>query len=344
LRFDISTDRMNEFAPDVISNDLFDLELWRRPYIKLLFREYRKSVLSVFQQNQSSQYKDRSLNEQIRPGNSSHAMATCLGLVLEPITPTTQDVSGFKAGLISVIPKELEQRPNPINVYTSQVSFEDAASNITGLSTILDIQGSVGIRFYRKFENAGWFGFRAGSDGGHDKDTINGRIRITDITEGITLFDSANTSPEGTVSWGEGTDNNPIQQDYAGEHIIRIRVEAFAGDGWKQKVYPYLTVQLANELSEYTGETGTGRTVHLWPKLVTETPTPVSSYGGSMGVYPRSQEGSAVRKFEIDIPSNQIANVYTGLRYWKGGSKTSEDLVRTKIDFGPTGLVYFRRQ
>jgi len=62
-----------------------------------------------------------------------------------------------------------------------------------------------------------------------------------------------------------------------------------------------------------------------------------------MGVYPRLQEGSAVRKFEIDIPSNQIANIFTGVRYWKGGSTTSEDLVRTKIDFGPTGLVYFRK-
>lgn len=343
LRFDISTDRMNDFSPDVISNDLFDLELWRRPYVKLLFREYRKSVLTVFQQNQSSQYKDRSLNEQIRPGNVSHAMATSLGLILEPIIPTTQDISGFKGGLINVVPKELEQRPNPINVYSSQVSFEDAASNITGLSTILDIQGSVGIRFYRKFDNAGWHGFRAESKGGHDNDTIDGRIRIIDITDGITLFDS-DTQGDGTISWGEGTDNNPIQLDFAGEHVIRIRVEAFAGDGWKQQVYPYVSVQLANELSEYTGEVGLGRIVHLWPKLVTETPTPVSSYGGSMGVYPRLQEGSATRKFEVDMPSNQIANIYTGARYWKDGFTTSEDLVRTKIDFGPTGLVYFRRQ
>ena len=49
-----------------------------------------------------------------------------------------------------------------------------------------------------------------------------------------------------------------------------------------------------------------------------------------------------VKKFQIDIPSNQISAIYAGTRWWKGGEDTTENTVSTKIDFGPTGLVYFR--
>ena len=363
VRFDISTERMNEIAPDIISNDLFDLEIWRRPYIKLVFKEFRKSVLSVFQQNQSSQYKDRSLNEQIRPGNSSHAMATSMGLILEPIIPTTQDISGFKRGVMEVVPKELEQRPQPIDVYTSQISFEDAASNITGLASILDIQGDVGIRFYRKFENAGWWGFRDGQRDNHDEDNVNGRIQVIDITTNTTLYDTINESSDGTISIGEGTDKAAVNVNFAGEHTIRIRVEAYGGNGWKRKVFPYLTVRLANELSEYTGEVGPGRLAHLWPAPVTQyearidnfidgTPNGDIGRPGTirrMGMYPREGYSESVRKFQVDIPSNQIANIFAGVRHWGpepgygGGEVTTEDMVSAKIDFGTTGLVYFRK-
>jgi len=362
IRFDISTVRMNEISPDVVANDLFDLEVWRRPYIKLLFKEYRKSVLSIFQQNQSSQYKDRPLNEQLRPGNGSHAMATSLGLILEPIIATTPDISGFKRGLVDVIPKQLEQRPSPINVYTSEISFEQVASDITGLSTILDIQGDVGIRFYRKFDNAGWWGFRDDKRDNHDDDNINGRIQITDITTDTILYDTSNYTPDGTTSIGEGTDQTPAVINFAGEHIIRIRVEAFGGNNWKRKVFPYLTVQLANELSEYTGEVGPGRLAHLWPAPVTRYEARIDNFidgtqngdigrPGSirrMGMYPREGYSESVRKFEVDIPSNQIAAIYAGVRHWGnepgfgGGEDTTEDVVSAKVDFGSTGLVYFR--
>lgn len=363
LRFDISTSRMNEIAPDIVSNDLFDLEIWRRPYIKLKFKEYRKSVLSVFQQNQSSQYKDRSLNEQIRPGNTSHAMATSMGLILEPIVPTTQDISGFKRGVVEMIPKEVEQRPAPIDVYTSQTTFEDAASNITGLAAILDIQGDLGIRFYRKFETAGWFAFRDGVRDNHDKDNINGRIRVIDITTNTTIYDSADEASDGSISLGEGTDKVPRVVNFPGEHTIRIRVEAYGGNNWKKKVFPYLTVQLANELSEYTGDVGPGRFAHLWPAPVTQYEAPIDNFVDGivntdigrpgilrrMGMYPREGYNESVRKYQVDIPSNQIAGIYAGVRHWGnesgygGGEETTEDIVRTKIDFGPTGLVYFRR-
>jgi hypothetical protein len=362
VRFDISTTRINEIAPDIIANDLFDLEIWRKPYIKLLFKEYRKSVLSVFQQNQGSQYKDRPLGEQIRPGNSSHAMATGLGLILEPITPTTQGISGFKGSLINTITKEEEVRPEPIDIYTSQITFEDAASNITGLSTILDIQGIVYISFYRKFENAGWWGFRDGQRDNHDEDDINGRIRITDITTNTLIYDTLAYASEGTVSVGKGTDQEPAYTNFAGEHIIRIEVQAFGGDGWKRKVFPYLTVELANELSEYTGEVGPGRLAHLWPAPVTQYEAPISRFADGtpntdigrpgtirrMGMYPREAYNESVRKFQVDIPSNQIAAIYAGVRYWGpepgygSGAVTTEDTVTAKIDFGSTGLVYFR--
>ena len=362
IRFDISTTRMNEIAPDIISNDLFDLEIWRKPYIKLLFKEDRKSVLSVFQQNQGSQYKDRPLGEQIRPGNLSHAMATGLGLVLEPIIPTTQDISGFKRGLIEVVPKEIEVRPNPIDVYTSQITFEDAASNITGLSTILDIQGIVYISFYRKFDNAGWWGFRDSMRDSHDDDDINGRIRITDITTNALIYDTLTYASDGSVAVGKGTDQEPAYTNFSGEHVIRIEVQAFGGEGWKRKVFPYLTVELANELSEYTGEVGPGRLAHLWPAPVTQYEaridnfidgTPNTDIGRPgvtrrMGMYPREGYSESVRKFQVDIPSNQIAAIYAGVRHWGnepgygGGEVTTEDTVTAKIDFGSTGLVYFR--
>lgn len=363
LRFDISTVRMNEISPEVVSNDLFDLEVWRKPYIKLLFKEFKKSVLSIFQQNQSSQYKDRPLNEQIRPGNVSHTMVTSLGLVLEPITPTTQDISGFRLGLVDIVPKEVEQRPSPINVYTSQITFEQAASNITGLSSILDIQGDVGVRFYRKFDNAGWWGFRDEiRSSNRDYDDINGRIQITDITTNIVIYDTLNYGTNGGTAIGEGTDQAPATTNFAGEHIIRIRVEAFGGDNWKKKVYPYLSIRLANELSEYTGEVGPGRLVHLWPAPVTPyearidnfvdgTPNTDTGRPGNtrrMGMFPREGFSESVRKFQVDIPSNQIAEIFAGTRYWGnfpgfgGGEETTEDVISTKIDFGPNGLVYFR--
>jgi len=283
LRFDIATERMNEIAPDVISNDLFDLELWRKPYIKLLFKEYVNSVLSVFQQNQSSQYKDRPLNEQIRPGNASHAMATSLGLILEPITPTTQDISGFKGGLIEVVSKELEQRPKSDKDY-------------------LDYSGGIVIR---------------------------------DLTTGEVLINN-------TGAFGAATGVDAKTLNFKGMHIIRIEVSADSGAN-KDKVYPYLTIQLANVNYEYNGQTGVGNYVDVWPSNVDYNPTSINAFeGGRAGKNPRRDRNQNVKKFQIDIPSNQISAIYAGTRWWRGGEDTTENTVSTKIDFGPTGLVYFR--
>ncbi len=127
-------------------------------------------------------------------------------------------------------------------------------------------------------------------------------------------------------------------------------------------MFPYLTVELANELSEYTGEVGPGRLAHLWPAPVTQYEaridnfidgTPNTDIGRPgvtrrMGMYPREGYSESVRKFQVDIPSNQIAAIYAGVRHWGnepgygGGEVTTEDTVTAKIDFGSTGLVYFR--
>ena len=310
---------MNEIAPDVISNDLFDLELWRKPYVKLLFKEYVNSVLSVFQQNQSSQYKDRPLNEQIRPGNASHAMATSLGLILEPITPTTQDISGFKGGLIEVATKELEQRPNPIDVYTSQISFKDAANNITGLSSILDVWGDVGVQFYTKFDNIRYYGIVDSDVYTKDDNDYSGLFIIRDLTTGEVLFND-------TAAFGAATPQAARVINFKGMHTIRIEVSADSGAS-KDKVYPYLTIQLANINYEYNGQTGVSNYVDVWPRA---------------GKNPRKNMNQNVKKFQIDIPSNQIASIYAGTRWWDGGEDTTDNTVSTKIDFGPTGLVYFR--
>ena len=342
LRFDIVTERMNEIAPDVISNDLFDLELWRKPYIKLLFKEYVNSVLSVFQQNQSSQYKDRPLNEQIRPGNASHAMATSLGLILEPITPTTQDISGFKGGLIEVVPKELEQRPNPIDIYTKQISFKDAANNITGLSSILDVWGDVYVQFYTTFDHIRYYGIvdRDGdAESGKDYNNYSGAFKITDITTGEILINN-------TGAFGEPQDSTGAPQrilNFKGMHTIRIEVSADSGQS-KSKVYPYLTIQLANINYEYNGQTGISNYLDVWPSNVDYNPTSIDAFlpGGRTGKNPRKNMNQNVKKFQIDIPSNQIASIYAGTRWWKGGEDTTDNTVSTKIDFGPTGLVYFR--
>ncbi len=338
LRFDIATERMNEIAPDVISNDLFDLELWRKPYIKLLFKEYVNSVLSVFQQNQSSQYKDRPLNEQIRPGNASHAMATSLGLILEPITPTTQDISGFKGGLIEVVSKELEQRPNPIDVYTSQITFEDAANNITGLSSILDVWGDAYIQFYTKYDNIRYYGIVDRDENAEsDKDYLDysGGIVIRDLTTGEVLINN-------TGAFGAATGVDAKTLNFKGMHIIRIEVSADSGAN-KDKVYPYLTIQLANVNYEYNGQTGVGNYVDVWPSNVDYNPTSINAFeGGRAGKNPRRDRNQNVKKFQIDIPSNQISAIYAGTRWWRGGEDTTENTVSTKIDFGPTGLVYFR--
>jgi len=341
LRFDITTERMNEIAPDVISNDLFDLELWRKPYIKLLFKEYVNNVLSVFQQNQSSQYKDRPLNEQIRPGNASHAMATSLGLVLEPIIPTTQGISGFKSGLIEVVPKELEQRPNPIDVYTTQINFKDAANNITGLSSVLDVWGDAYIQFYTTFDHIRYYGIvdrDENAESGKDYNDYSGAFRITDITTGEVLINN-------TTAFGEPKSSTGAEQrvlNFKGMHTIRIEVHADSGQS-KSKVYPYLTVQLANETYEYDGQTGVGRYIDVWPSDVTATPTSINAFeGGRAGKHPKKNRNQNVKNFQIDIPSNQISAIYAGTRWWEGGEDTTENTISTKIDFGPTGLVYFR--
>ncbi len=295
-------------------------------------------MLSVFQQNQSSQYKDRPLNEQIRPGNASHAMATSLGLVLEPIIPTTQGIGGFKGGLIEVVSKELEQRPNPIDVYTSQITFEDAANNITGLSSILDVWGDAYIQFYTKYDNIRYYGIVDRDENAEsDKDYLDysGGIVIRDLTTGEVLINN-------TGAFGAATGVDAKTLNFKGMHIIRIEVSADSGAN-KDKVYPYLTIQLANVNYEYNGQTGVGNYVDVWPSNVDYNPTSINAFeGGRAGKNPRRDRNQNVKKFQIDIPSNQISAIYAGTRWWQGGEDTTENTVSTKIDFGPTGLVYFR--
>ena len=339
LRFDIVTERMNEIYPDATSNDLFDLELWRKPYAKIVFKEFRNSVLQIFNQNESSQYKDRPLNEQIRPGNASHAMVTSLGLILEPIIPTTQDISGFKRGLIEVIPKELEQRPTPIDVYNTKITFQEVASNISGLQSILDIQGRVDVHFYTQFDAARWWqGQIDGADNPKDDKDYSGRITITDLTTGQVLLDNG-------YGFGDGiADSGKQSLDFKGMHTIRIKVHADSGDS-KKKVHVWLSIYLANEGYEVDGSVGPGRIMDVWPPggQLTYNPQSINVFENNrMGKNPRKNRGENVKNFQIDIPSNQIAMIFGGTRWWQDGDETSDTTVSAKMEFGPTGLVYFR--
>lgn len=368
INFNFDSVRNIEIDPSIISNDMFDLEIWRKPYLKLILGEYNRTVLQIFQQNQSSQYRDRARNEQIKSGNTSRGMVTGMGLVLEAIMPTSNDISGFKRGVVDVIPKELEQRPNPTNVYTAEVSFEEAAKSIEGVEQLLDTYGDVGIRFYRKYQNAKWHGFAGTGTPKHEADVVNGRLIITDLTDNQILFDTNvrwgqnSDGVYGTVSFGEGaSDPTNIQYlNFLGEHMIRISVEALPdGSDWTKKAYPYLCIQTINESQYYTGEIGASDIAPLYPiynssgdaiQVGESLPLQQCKWFNADSYYQLwggNDPGSrySFRTTEVDIPSNLIRGIYAGVKYNDGsGANDVSGVYRAEIQIQPQGLTYVRKQ
>ena len=353
IRFDISTTRQNEISPDVVGNPFLDMEIWRKPYIKLAFREYRKSAFRVLQENESSQYKDRPLFEKFKQATTSHAMVTGMGLVLEPITPLTPNIRGFKNGLIKDY-TDLTKRPAPINVYPLKgtISFQEAASNITGLSTILDIQGDVGVRYYRRFNDAKWHGFAGGAYNNDDK-VLGAQVVIKNITTNQVLLSAEESFGEGVTE--DNPNKNPKVYNFPGECTIRIQVRS---KNIEKEDYPWVTVYLTNYDEQYTGQVGGRKVLHLFPtrdrlsttaqsidNFVHDSVIPTDSVPLKQAEQ-RSTGAEYVRNFQVDIPSNLIEAIFVGVRNSNFAQNISDSDIfsgfAAKIDYGSDGIVYQR--
>lgn len=353
IRFDINTNRQNEINPDVVGNPFLDMEVWRKPYIKLAFQEYRKSALRILQENESSQYKDRPLFEKFKQATLSHAMVTGMGLVLEPITPLTPSIKGFKSGLIKDY-TSLTGRPRPINVYPLQdrATFRDAASNITGLSTILDIQGDAPVRYYRRFNDAKWHGF-AGGALNKDSKVLGAQVVIKNITLNQVLLSAEESFGEGVTE--DNPNKNPKIYNFPGEHIIRLQVRS---KNIEKEDYPWVTVYLTNYDEQYTGEVGGRKVLHLFPtrdrlstiaqpidNFVHDSVTPTDSIPLKQAEQ-RTTGPEYVRNFQVDIPSNLIEAIFVGVRNSDFAENISDSNIfagfAAKIDYGPNGITYQR--
>lgn len=334
IKFNLDTPRLDEINPLINVNPLLELEVWRNPYVRILNREFNKSVTQVFQENQSSAYKDKTLIEQIKVNNTSKPMVTAMGLLLEPIYSLSTNIEGFVSSLKQVFNNP---RPTVSNVLTTgQSTYLTIAQSTTGLADLLDTVGNVPIRFWRRYNNAkSEFGLFDQGEYNHDQDEAFGFIKI--YQNGNLVFD--------TEEEQSNADNQMLNFQYG--KTVEIIVGAIHNGGdpnWMEEVGPFLTIETINELGDMDPPGGPTGYVHLWPTGpdVTSTPQHVQNWrsGLSQGAV-RSYFGQQnnYREFSVTVPSNSIKGIYAGIRHYNTNTEAGQR-TRTKLTIGPDGLMY----
>lgn len=334
VKFNIETPRLDEVNPLINVNPLLELEVWRNPYVRVLNREFNKSVTQVFQDNQSSAYKDKTLIEQIKVNNVSKPMVTAMGLVLEPIYSLTGGIEGFGSNLKQVLNIPKPTVPSVLTTTTS--NYLTIAQNTTGLADLLDTVGDVPIRFWKRYNNAkSDFGYLDGGEYNHDQDEARGFLKI--YQDGVEVFSAEEEQGNGA--------NRMYNFQYGKTVTIVVGAIHEADDpNWKEEVGPFLTIETINELGDGDPPGGPTGFVHLWPTAldVTSTPQHVRGWrsGLSLGAV-RSYFGrqNNKREFSVTIPSNSIKGIYAGVRHY-GTNTEAGQRTTTKLTIGPEGLMY----
>jgi hypothetical protein len=372
LRIDNNTGRFVETDPIYTQQTMREFEPWRAPRYKLLLTEFNTKIRDIFNNNQSSKYKDKSLMEQIAPGDNSRAMATGFGLVLEPITKASGNLATFRNRILSIptrvsssavplaaIWTDNETRPVPPSPFSQNVSFRDAAQNFTGLSTILDILGPATVQTFRRFNQAAYYAYVVRPTENRDDNGLRGTLVVTNLATGAQLQTSEdyNSYPDNP--------NGPLTFDSAGGHVLSINYTAGnrnswpsgERDNWQDELFPWVIVEIANPNGPFTAG-GQSYWVSLWPEIVPigydsakaltdyrivlgSDGVATSSTGG--GKRPRDlaeSDGKYSRSFEVLLPSNQVKSIWAGVRH--GNFNTEDTTVTAKVQFKNNQLVYYR--
>ena len=363
LEFEIKSLLLDETSPSILQTGrLRELGTWEKPYIKGIapFREYRKDVTTVFNENQNTKYKDKPIDFQIRPNDISKALVTGLGLFLHPLTKLSpayigSSIDSYANSVISVPRKETQRRSTQVNVYTAETSFQDVISNIDGLSAILDIQGSVPVAFYRKYNDAKGLYTTLLDQTEYDRDdeVLSGNITIKNITTGAQLLTTDEQHPS-----ADGLTVNP-----GGMQMLEIKVQAIPNEdnGFEKRAYPYLTIKTANE----QGDPAEGKWYHVWPNpysgnsgdyrpawnVMQDAYVPQEFYeaqasstalsnmrGGSKpqpdGVGGNNRGTNRLnRTIILRIPTNQVAEIIAGIRINNNGSDTADETKTLEMIF-----------
>ena len=377
LRIDCNTGRFLDTDPVYTQQAMREFSPGQKPRNKVLLTEFTNTIRDIFNNNQSSQYKDRSLMDQIAPGNMSRAMATGFGLVLEPITKAAGNASTFRSRLFdiptrtssSAIPVNIlwtdnETRPTPTNPFSTNVSFREAAANADGLAAILDIQGPGTAHTFRRFSEVQYYAYADRTQHNRDGDGQRGRFILTNLSTGQQLLNTSedyNAYPENP--------NDPLTYDAGGGQILRIQYTAGNQNDWPEgeranyqdEMFPWVYAKIVNTTGPYTAG-GSSYWASLWPKIVpvgkanaqplnnfkinlSSGNPAVAVYDTGAGVRPREisedvETGMYARTIQIDIPANQVAEIWAGVRH--GNKNMVSTTTNTKIEFVNNQLVYYR--
>jgi hypothetical protein len=286
-------------------------------------------------------------------------MVTSLGLILEPITATSTGIANFRNQLATIVPKEQEPRPTPVNVIPQNpVPFKTVAQNVTGLSEVLSFNPTTGFWFLRKYNDTqeDFPSFKPYFvDGGKDKDDefLNGFMRVENITTGQTLIDTRFHQKE-QVKYGE--DKQTFQQYtdkvFQGLQTIKITVEAegtTSGENGNQNdnrrgTYPYLLLKLINTDS-FLEPGGPEYFINAFPNnVLSTTPAPIDLFqsvggmGNTCGAFPI--ESQLKRTLVVYVPSNCLRYVIGGIRNNNNGPNTEGSLTAQIYFDGSNRLVY----
>lgn len=372
LRIDFNSGRYTDSDILYTQNGMREFEPWRKPLNRILLTEFASSIREVFNNNASSQYKDRPLIDQIPPGNTSRAMATGFGLVLEPITKLTGDASTFRQRVIStpsrisgsLVPlntiwTDSATRPVPRNVLNQNTSFAQAAQNYAGLASILDIVGGTQVQTFRRFSEAGYYAYTLRPTDNRDDDGQRGTLVVTNATTGATLTQTSedyNTYPDNP--------NGALTVSAGGGQYISFKYTAGNRNDWPEneranyqdEMYPWMIAKIVNPNNPYVPG-GNSYWVSLWPEVVPldlDTAKALTDYkivlnGGDPNVATTATGGgkrpqnvgggvSRARTIEVLLPSNQVEAVWAGVRH--ANVNTNNDTVRAKVEFKNGILVY----
>lgn len=357
----------NEILPKFTSDGILQMQTWSKPMFKLLPREYNSDIWTIINQNTYDIFKDKPLSD-ILQTIKPRTMVTGMGLILEPLTPTSIGVADFRNQISTIIPKEQEVRPKAANpLAVNPTPFETVAQNVTGLSQVLTFNGQsmfFFIRKYRDVDTNDWAGgvqsyFYTSDFEDKDREYHNGDFRIQNLTTGELWY--SNFYRKDTIKYSEdwapddGLDPSSFPtyapKQFAGLQTIRITVNAQGttsgedGDQDKERprVYPWLLLKLTNT-TDLLSPNNNIYYVNAYPNpnldFTQKSLNPFSPLANKVG---RNANEVRARKIVVDIPSNCLVDCIAGLRN-NNNNPYTDGTVYSKFDFtGPNGeLQYFR--
>ena len=359
----------NEILPSVTSDGILQMRTWSKPMTKLLSREFDSDVWTLINQNTYDTFDNKPLSD-ILQTLEPHTMVTGLGLVLEPLTPTSVGVANFRNQIATIIPKEQEVRPRVISPLAKDPSpFEVVAKNITGLQDVLSFNGQSFFHFIRKYEdvnNNEWaggvqFAFDTSDFEDKDKEYHNGNLYIQNLSTNQQWYSNFYRKEQVQYSehWApdDGDDSTPptfpsyAPKQFKGLQTIRITVKSQGTTSGKNgdeddkrlRVYPWLLLKLRNTTDLLTPN-GTEYWVNVYPNVNLDyTPKSLWVFSPTANKVARNSNQSYASQISVDIPSNCLVTCAAGLRN-NNNNPDSSGTINAKFDFtGPNGeLQLFR--